>query len=1062
MSIKKFFKISGKSTYMTIKTIVYLVELMLALIVVGGGLFLWHLSQKPMNLEPLLPEIESRILPADSGLKLEADSIMLRAEMKRSGILHVDVEGLRLLQKNGDLILDLPAVEVSYGLRHLLTLNYMPTNLTVQKALLHLIISPDGKLYIQEQDEPKIADNALPLEEPTETPQDITSQPKTSALVIKDINHFARYLLSFRRLVLEDASVMIDNRQSDKKMSVPHFDFTLQRRPFGKYVITSVLGVEMQDDLMKLNLDATYRLRRRELDFKVSFDDVNLARFGRFVAGMKDMDLRLKGYVLGQLNLVRDRANIRQAIQGLSFHVENVAPGSIGLPSPLKNTYPVKSVNLNGAVTPGLDSIHIDDSDAVLTTGITADVKADITGLGDFLDTGDIAKVQTVFYADVHNAKMDQVPSVWPSEQGPDAHAWVKKNLSGGDLTRAKFILYLTGGELVDLLGDIDFEGVRVDYLNPMAAVEEAAGNVKLYPDKVLIAATEGHIGNLKLTSAQVDLTELKSPVSQAHIDIKATGPVSEVLTLIDGKPLEFAKMFGIDPKGTGGAGDVTAVLDFPLIETLEAKQVKADVKAKITNGVFPLPLDGFKAQNGAFDLTVTNDGLKLTGTTTVEQLPLHVEWDEFFTETAENKIKSRYIVDSTFKTAQLTPFYADAEGYVTGEVSAQADVQRTFAGETTIQSGADLTKATVELYPLSVTKKAGVPAQAAFALSMDKNGKPLTGDIMFKEEQTPILVSGNLDLTNGWHLTVPQVRTPDNMFSGEIGVDAAGNIVLKVKGEAMDLVRLFEMPYFKNSQEVENTSLTETTSSIPNIQIAPPDITVDVDIRELTFVENKPLRNLELKGKRKGYFWQNMFVFVQAAQPFSVNFVASTRRLHGSCNDLGDLLTRLGATKRFFGGRMTIDGVQPSSGGLRGEIRVQDFALKDPGFIIQAVTILGIVDGIRGKELHFKKASIPVEFSPYQTVDIHEGVAYGTTLGVTFKGRARVNQLNLSGSVIPAYVLNSLPGKIPLIGGLFKDGRGGGLMGVKYELRGTLFNPIVTFNPLSSIAPGILGLLFQ
>ncbi len=1049
MSIKKFFKISGKSTYLTVKTIVYLVELTLALMIVGGGLFLWHLSREPMNLEPLLPEIERRLLPENSGLKIEADSILLRAEMKRHGILHVDIEGLRLLQKNGDLILDLPEVEVSYGLRHILTLNYMPTNVLIREALLHLIISPDGKLYIQEQDDEPLPETTEPVAE-------------TPALVVKDINDVVRYLLSFNRFVLADASVVIDNRQSDKKMSVPQFDFSLQRRPFGRYVIASDLGAKMQDDLMHLTLSATYRARAHELDFKVDFNDVNLARFGRFVPVMTDMDLRLKGHLLGHLLLVRDRANIRQAVQGLSFHVENMAAGSVGLPSPLKATYPVQSINLNGVVTPGLDSVYIDNSTAALTTGITADFSADITGVGEFFDTGDLTKMQTVFKAHVHNVHMDQVPEVWPSEQGPDAHAWVAENLSGGTLTRAEFTLYLTGGELVDLLGDIDFDGVRVDYLNPMAAVENAKGNVKLYPDKVLIAATGGDVGNLVLQSAQVDLTELKSPVAQAHIDIKAVGSVAEALTLIDSKPLEFTRLFGIDPKGVGGTGHVSAVLDFPLVSTLQARDVKADVTAQITDAVFPLPIDGLVSEKGAFDLTVTNTGLKLNGHTTVKNLPLHVEWDEVFTETAENKIKSRYIIDGTFKTADLVPLYADVEGYLTGAVSVQADIARTFAGETTVQAGADLTKATVEIYPLSVTKKMDVPAQLAFSLLLDKQNKPLTGDVMFKEEQTPILVSGKLDLTNGWLLTVPQVRTVGNNFSGEIGVDAVGNIVLKATGEQMNLVRLFEMPYFKNSRNPDPDKWIERDSVIPNVQVAPPDITVDVVVKELTLKENKPLRNLEVKGKRRGYFWQNMFAFVQAAQPFSINFVASKRTLHGACDDLGDLLMRLGVTERFFGGKMTIDGVQPPAGGLRGEIRVTDFALKDPGFIIQAVTILGIVDAIRGKELHFKQASIPLEISPYQTVDVVDGVAYGTTLGITFKGRARVNQLNLSGSVIPAYALNSLPGKIPLIGGLFKDGRGGGLMGVKYDLRGTLFNPIVSFNPLSSIAPGILGSLFQ
>ena len=85
-----------------------------------------------------------------------------------------------------------------------------------------------------------------------------------------------------------------------------------------------------------------------------------------------------------------------------------------------------------------------------------------------------------------------------------------------------------------------------------------------------------------------------------------------------------------------------------------------------------------------------------------------------------------------------------------------------------------------------------------------------------------------------------------------------------------------------------------------------------------------------------------------------------------------------------------------------------------------------------------------------------------GTSLGATFNGQVMPTALNLSGSVIPAYAINSLLGKIPLIGALFKDGEGGGLIGLKYNITGSPSDPIVDFNPLKSIAPGILGRLFN
>ena len=128
----------------------------------------------------------------------------------------------------------------------------------------------------------------------------------------------------------------------------------------------------------------------------------------------------------------------------------------------------------------------------------------------------------------------------------------------------------------------------------------------------------------------------------------------------------------------------------------------------------------------------------------------------------------------------------------------------------------------------------------------------------------------------------------------------------------------------------------------------------------------------------------------------------------------------------------------------------------------MQAVTILGIWDAISGNDLSFSNGSIPFDLSPNFTLFVRDGVTYGTALGITFSGRASFSALAISGSVIPAYIINSLPGRIPIIGHLFKDSKGGGLVGVKYDLTGTPGNPRVSFNPLSSIAPGILGRFFK
>ena len=123
---------------------------------------------------------------------------------------------------------------------------------------------------------------------------------------------------------------------------------------------------------------------------------------------------------------------------------------------------------------------------------------------------------------------------------------------------------------------------------------------------------------------------------------------------------------------------------------------------------------------------------------------------------------------------------------------------------------------------------------------------------------------------------------------------------------------------------------------------------------------------------------------------------------------------------------------------------------------------MLGIVDALRGDTISFDKAIIPFTLSSSNDIEIQDAVASGTAVGLTARGRIKSGQIDLSGSVVPAYALNSLPGKIPLVGTLLSGEKGGGLFGVSYSVRGGLNNPEISFNPASLLTPGIFRRLFD
>jgi hypothetical protein len=90
--------------------------------------------------------------------------------------------------------------------------------------------------------------------------------------------------------------------------------------------------------------------------------------------------------------------------------------------------------------------------------------------------------------------------------------------------------------------------------------------------------------------------------------------------------------------------------------------------------------------------------------------------------------------------------------------------------------------------------------------------------------------------------------------------------------------------------------------------------------------------------------------------------------------------------------------------------------------------------------------------------------VAYGGAIGVTGNGVADLgrDRLDLQGTIVPAYALNSILGVVPVIGPLLLGGEGQGLFAANYRVTGSAADPQVSVNPLSALAPGFLRRLFQ
>jgi hypothetical protein len=184
---------------------------------------------------------------------------------------------------------------------------------------------------------------------------------------------------------------------------------------------------------------------------------------------------------------------------------------------------------------------------------------------------------------------------------------------------------------------------------------------------------------------------------------------------------------------------------------------------------------------------------------------------------------------------------------------------------------------------------------------------------------------------------------------------------------------------------------------------------------------------------------------------------------------DAGSLLQGLALTSSVRGGRLQINGEYDDrlpTRPLSGQAQIDDARLENVpllGRILQAATLYGVADLLNGPGMGVSRIIVPFRYERTQ-LSINEARMFSSSLGLTAQGVVDIGagRMNLTGTVVPAYVLNSALGRIPFVGRIFSAEKGGGLFAVRYTVVGPFGDASISVNPLSVLTPGFLRGLFD
>lgn len=1057
----------------------------LAILVV---LVAWLLSSGPISLGWLSPYVEDALNTYHKSLRVRLDDTILTwAGWDRT--LDVRIVGVRALGKNDEILASIPELSVSMSARALMRGLVVPEKVELFRPRMKLIREWEGGFR-------------LGFVKASQGADAVFSKALTDLLADSDPNNAMSYL---QRIEITDADLIYEDEGFQASWQAPNSDITFWREK-GSIKGEVATELEVKGVRTEVNVLGTFQVADRRLDLGIDFGDIKPSSFADISPKLADLQA-LEVPVRGTVTFSMMAGGV---IESVGFNLTG-GVGRIWLPGPVQQTVNVDKVEFQGRFDGATSELVFDkfaadlgkrgvlllpagsrkagethklpfrsfdakgryatDRKTLRIESLSADLHGPKARLNGIIDG--IGGEMTLEGAGVlRNVAADSLQRYWPKGWGVDPRNWITANISKGVVTEARASFAALSNkkgefEFLSLSGTMDLKGMSVDYLPPMPKAEKIDATVSFNRRRFDITITKGEVAGLKSSSGNIVISGLDEYDQYLDLDMKVAGPVRKAMQLIDHKPLEFARTLKIDPLKTGGLSETHLKMRFIVEHALTLDRVDISASSELTDVEMPEIVFGLNISKGQLGLVVDKKGMDVAGNVQLGPIPAKFAWRENFTDDAP--YLSRYRVSGTVQGMQdtrslgidLSPFPPE---FLKGDVGADVWFTSFMGKRGELIAKLDLKDASVSLPAISWNKEQGIPGIAETHIITESDR---VVDIpKFLIQTAGLSVAGAAryakDGTGLNRIDFDRLAYGRTDLKGALVSLADGGWHVIAHGPSLDLAPVFDT-LLRGEPEGE---MEETVATMKiNLTTDMDKVWVDGDsfISKVsgTFSRSDKLwKSIRLKGT----------VGPGKSMQLTIDPLKNGKRsLKLVSNDAGTVLRTFEYYDTMVGGDLTISGVYDDTAPgqpLDGRVEIKNFRIVDAPTLAHLVSILaltGILDALRGDGLSFTSLDAPFSLVD-GTLSINDAKASGLSLGFTATGKVYTHAevLDMEGTVVPAYAINSLFSNIPILGKLLSGGEeGGGIFAATYNMSGPMEHPEISVNPLSALAPGFLRNLF-
>lgn len=1089
-------------------------------VLAGVGFLAWRLSQGPIDLELLRPQVERSLSEARGGQPVKIENVVLEWERNRNRVEAV-ARGLTALDDKKQVVFRADRAAISLDAGALMSGKFKTRQLRLENGTASLVRSKEGVW--------SLADVVFAREPVSNKPFD----------PFKDLNWATlatpiRALISagsFEKVELVNFNVTVNDQKAGSVWAANPVGGVWSAGPEGvaldldvklagaaepnriaislasdgavtkaiggltlegvdPITIAGVFGYKGDDFSSGMPANAVFTVEATEAgglqSTRISLKNIT----GRGRLGDRDISIGGLGF-----DAVYDPSTKQVKLESLkiasdvitgeftgSLDATSLVTGDMAKPTPFtlsgrdfslsltpmfELAWPFTSADIQGTFASDMQRLNVTKLNAV--TG-----QATVNGSGEFWLDGPPdgrqlgAKVNAVAEGVI---TPQQVTAFWPVNLGAGARTWVKDRILAGKATKAVYRMdwppganakgYLNN-EVLTL--DFTVQDAAVKFLDDFPPVTGVAGTGHLEGNRMTVDVSAGAMNSWLVDEAKVDLPQFVPKGGMMDVAVTGRGELGQMMRVLDASNLKVGSKYGLQVDQMTGTGGIDIHMQRPMLDHVPDNDIVYQIKGGFREAAAPNIAAGFGLTSSDVTFEITQNGMSVAGAGQFGPAPVIFDWKERFALSGSTGSELK-------ASARVTPDLLNAFGFAARNImQGEAAVELEAAGTggrdfTTMSANVDLTRSQLELSELGWRKKYDAPAQGAFRYAKNSKGAIVTGDI--RADGLELIGEARMDAAGAF-----DTANIERIFSRD-SVDLRGNVSRKTDGGyKINIAGPFfdASPFMDNLLSMSDSASTDLHGEPVGGPVDPgPAIDVQLTADKLRLREDAELTAAKVNMAIDSTGPRNGTVTGQIDKDKKLNVAITSqgeaRKIVINSDDAGFAARVLLKLDYLIGGKLKMDGTFTGASG-NAMIHMTDVRLTEAPLVAQIFSLAslrGLADVLNGDGVLFTQVDAPIKLQDGR-IDLPGLRASGPAMGITARGWIALGEkeLSLDGVLVPSFGVNSFLGGLPIIGDLFVSRQGEGMFAPTYSVRGTFSKARVSLNPVSAITPGVLRRIFE